>query len=113
MSQNTGRTPQWIIGSMLGNAVSDGTRISSPALRCPNWICARWSRCTAAVHDDDSTQCGTPEPRRQLLLERPALRAQDVVPPLDDLQDAAVDDFAVMDARERDLGRHGVGWLRV
>src|SRR5436190_24283514 len=51
MSQKTGLAPTWIIGSMLGNAVSDGTSTSSPGFN----PCAICSRCTAAVQEDEST----------------------------------------------------------
>jgi hypothetical protein len=48
----------------------------------------------------------------ELFLELFALGAEDVVAALDDVEDAAIDQLAVIDARERDFACHG-GSLRV
>src|ERR1039458_4797721 len=56
MSTKTGLAPQWISGSIVGNAVCEGTITSSPAFS----PCARCVIYTIIVHDEPSTQCGVP-----------------------------------------------------
>ena len=51
------------------------------------------------------------EVRGQFLLERLALGAEDIVAALDDLQDSAVDHFALVNARKRDFARDRSGRL--
>ena len=94
--------PAWIIGSMLGNAVSDGTRISSPGLSAG--LCLgkvqQMNRGSPGAGEHDVLHA---EVRGQLLLKGLGFRPQDVVAAFNDLQDPPIDCLTLIHQGERDF----------